>query len=72
MRFRTGNIMSLYNMDSLTTVSSELSRYRLDLVGLYEVKWEGNSTTPAEEYTFCYGRVSLHIRESYQQLKGLR
>jgi hypothetical protein len=36
------------------TVSRELSRYRLDLVGVQEVKWEGRGTVPAGEYTFFY------------------
>jgi hypothetical protein len=38
------------------TVSRVLSRYRLDLVGLQEVRWEGNGTTPAGGYTFFYER----------------
>jgi hypothetical protein len=40
---------------SLMTVSSELSRYRLDLVGVQEVRWEGSSIAPAGEYTFING-----------------
>jgi hypothetical protein len=36
------------------TVSRELSRYRLDLVGV--VRWEGSGTAPAGEYTFYYGK----------------
>jgi hypothetical protein len=38
------------------TVSRELSRSRLDLVGVQEVRWEGTGTKPAEEYTFLYGK----------------
>jgi hypothetical protein len=41
-------------MDSLMTVSRELSRYRLDLVGV-QVRWKGSGTVPAGEYTFFYG-----------------
>jgi hypothetical protein len=37
---------------SLVTVSKELSKYRLDLVGVQEVRWEGGGTAPAGEYTF--------------------
>jgi hypothetical protein len=33
MRFGTRNIRSLYRMGSLMTVSRELFRYRLDVVG---------------------------------------
>jgi exonuclease III len=37
------------------TVSRELARYKLDLVGVQEVRWEGGGTKPAGEYTFFYG-----------------
>jgi hypothetical protein len=37
------------------TVSRELSRYRLDLVGAH-VRWEGSGTVPAGEYTLFYGK----------------
>jgi hypothetical protein len=30
-------------------VSRELSRYRLDLAGAQEVRWEGSGTEPAGE-----------------------
>jgi hypothetical protein len=38
------------------TVLRELSRYRLDLVGVKEVRWEGSGTIPTGEYTFFYGK----------------
>jgi hypothetical protein len=38
MRFGTGNVSSLYRAGSLVTVSEELSKYRLDLVGVQEVR----------------------------------
>jgi exonuclease III len=56
MAFGTWNIRSLYRAGSLMTVSRELPRYRLDLVGVQEVKWEGSGTVPAGEYTFCMER----------------
>jgi exonuclease III len=55
MRFETWNIGSLYRAGSLMTVSRKLSRYRLDLVGAQEVRWEGSGTIPTGEYTFFYG-----------------
>jgi hypothetical protein len=54
MRFGTWNTRSFYRADSLMTVSRELSRYRLDFVGVQEVRWEGSVPTPAGEYTFFY------------------
>jgi exonuclease III len=56
MDFGTWNIRSLYRAGSLMTVSRELSRCRLDIVGVQEVRWEGNGTAPAGEYMFFYGK----------------
>jgi exonuclease III len=56
MRFGTWNVRRLYRVGSLMTVSRELARYKLDLVGVQEVRWEGGGTEPAGEYTFFYGK----------------
>jgi hypothetical protein len=56
MRFGTWNIRSLYRVGFLMTVPRVLSRYRIDLVGVTEVRWEGSGTAPAGEYTFFYGK----------------
>jgi hypothetical protein len=73
-------VRSLYRAGSLMTVSRELSRYRLDLVGVQEVRWEGSDTVPTGETHFSMERGMrtmnwvqgfLFIRESYQQLRGL-
>jgi hypothetical protein len=37
-------------------VSRELARYKLDLVGVQQVRWEGGGTELAGEYTFFYGK----------------
>jgi hypothetical protein len=52
MRLGTWNVRSLYRAGSLKTVSRELARYKLDLVGVQEVRWEGGGSEPAGEYTF--------------------
>jgi exonuclease III len=81
MRFGTWNVRSLYWAGSLVTVSKELSKYKLDLVGVQEVRWEGSGTEPAGEESFPYRKgnencelgtgFSLCITESYQLLRGL-
>jgi exonuclease III len=56
MRFGTWNVRSSYRVGSLMTLLRELSRYRLDLVGVQEVRWEGSGIIPAGEYTFFCGK----------------
>jgi hypothetical protein len=38
------------------TGAKEISKYKLDLVGVYEVRWDRGDTEPAGEYTFSYGK----------------
>jgi hypothetical protein len=38
------------------TVAKEPSKYKLDLVGLQEVKWDSGGTEPAGKYTFFCGK----------------
>jgi hypothetical protein len=56
MRLGTWNVRSLYRAGSLVTVSKEPSKYKLDLVGVQEVRREGSGTEHAGEYTFFYGK----------------
>jgi exonuclease III len=59
MRFGTWNVRSMYRAGSLRAVAEEISKYKLDLVGVQEVRWNGNGNEPAGEYTFYAGCV-LH------------
>jgi hypothetical protein len=34
----------------------ELARYKLDLVGLQEVRWDKEGTVKAGDYSFFYGK----------------
>jgi exonuclease III len=56
MRFGTWNVRSLYRSGSLMTVVGELARYKLDLVGVQEVRWDKGGTIRARDYTFFYGK----------------
>jgi hypothetical protein len=53
MRFRLWNVRSLYRAGSLMTVSRELARYKLGLVGV-QVRREGTGHKPAREFTLFY------------------
>jgi hypothetical protein len=54
IRFGTWNVRSLYRAGSLVTVSRELSKYKLDLVGVLVFRWEGGGTEPTGEHQFFY------------------
>jgi hypothetical protein len=55
VRFGTWSVRGLYRAGSLMTDSRELSRYRLDLMEVQEVRWEDSGAAPAGEYIFFYG-----------------
>lgn len=52
----TWNVRSLYRAGSLTAVARELARYKLDLVGVQEVRWDKEGTVRAGDYNFFYGK----------------
>jgi exonuclease III len=41
MEFGTWNVRSLYRVGAVKLVVGELEKYKLDLVGIQEVRWEG-------------------------------
>ena len=43
-------------MESLITVLRELARYKLDLVGVLEVRWDKGGTARAGDYNILYGK----------------
>jgi exonuclease III len=55
MRFGTWNVRSMYRPGSLRVVGDEISKYKIDLVGVQEVRWDGGGTERASEYIFFYG-----------------
>ena len=58
----TWNVRSLYIAGSLAAAARELARYKLDLVGVQEVRWDKGGTVRAGDYIFCYGKGN----ENYQ------
>jgi hypothetical protein len=80
MRFGTWNIRSLCWVGAIKSAVGELERYKLDLVGVQEVMWEGKGSDIKQQTTihFCtekgmlitnYGQDFLYIIESFHQLK---
>jgi hypothetical protein len=46
----------LYRTGSLHTVSKEISKYKLDLLGVQKVRQEGGGNEATGEYIFLYGK----------------
>jgi hypothetical protein len=55
-RLGTWNVISLYRAGSLMTTAKEISKHKLDIVRVHEVRWDRDGTDPAGEYTFFYGK----------------
>ena len=50
------NVRSLYRAGSPAAVTRELARYKLDFVGVQEVRWDKGGTVRAGDYKFFYGK----------------
>ena len=61
MKLSTWNVRSLYRAGSLKAAASELARYKLDVVGVQEVRWEKEGTVRAVDYNFFYGKETRII-----------
>ena len=59
----TWNVRSLYRAKALMSAARELARYKLDLVGVQEVRWEKQGTVKAGDYSFFCGKGNekLHL-----------
>jgi len=58
--------MSLYRAGSFTAAARELARYKLDLVGVQDVRWGKEGTIRAGDCNFFYGKGN----ENHQLGKG--
>ena len=46
MRIGIWNVTSLYRTEAVPLVAQELAKYRIDLVGVQEVRLDGNGISP--------------------------
>ena len=56
MKIGTWNVRSLYRSGSLKPAARELARYKLDVVGVQEVRWDKGCTEGEGDYDFFYGK----------------
>src|SRR5215510_6828774 len=52
----TWNVRGLYRVGSLMAAARKLARYKLDLVGVQEVRWDKEDTGGAGDCNFFYGK----------------
>jgi hypothetical protein len=65
MRFGTWNVMNLYRAGSITVVAMELARYKFNLVGVQEVRWDKGGTVRA-------GIIIFYMKEERKSSLGNR
>jgi hypothetical protein len=49
------NVRSMYRAGSLRAVAEEISKYKLDVAWVKDVRWDGGGTKLAGEFRFFYG-----------------
>jgi hypothetical protein len=68
MRFGSWNIRSLYRVGAIKSVVGELKMCKLDLVGVQEVRWEGEGYQTADNCTLHYSTLHYFLQWAYAYL----
>jgi len=55
------NVRSFYRAGCLKAAARELARYKLDVVGVQEVRWDKERTVRAGDYNFFTGKETRII-----------
>jgi len=66
MKLGTWNVRSFYTAGSFKAAAREFARYKLDVVGVQEVRWDKGGTVRAGEYNFFSGKETRII--NWEQL----
>jgi len=56
MKLGTWNVRSLYTAGSFKAAARELGKYKLDVVGVQEVRWDKRGSVTEGDYDFFYGK----------------
>ena len=56
IKLGTWNVRRLYRASSIKAAARELARYKLDVEGVQEVRWDKEGTVRAGDYNFFYGK----------------
>ena len=56
MKIGIWSVRTLCRAGSLKVAARELARYKLDVVGVQEVRWDKQGTVRAGDYIFFYGK----------------
>ena len=72
MRFGTWNVRNLYRSGSHTAKAREFARYKLDLVGVQEVRWDKGGRIRAGDYNFFYGKGNENLQQGTEFLVHFR
>jgi exonuclease III len=65
MRLGTWNVRSLYRAGSLKVAARDLARYKLDLVGVQEVRWDKGGTVRAADYFYGKGNENHQLETGF-------
>ncbi|PNF14395.1 hypothetical protein B7P43_G01715 [Cryptotermes secundus] len=53
---------------SLREVAEEISKYKVDLAGAQQVRWDGGGVEPAGDCTFFYGHMKILLGDFNAQV----
>jgi hypothetical protein len=63
MRFGTWNVTNHYRTGSVTEAARELTRYKLDLLGVQKCRWDKGGTVRAGDYKFYYVKKIFNLEQ---------